>query len=768
MIIALSIGLWGFGSNWVSYVLLSKDLNANYTRTKPYHVVLTSNDFSRLDLSAFKSRPDIENAEFRDSSIQRIEVLPDQWLPLWLFGVDHFDNMDIAKIYREQGKSAPDPGTMLMERNGRHVSNLDLNALAQIRVKSGNKTVAISGITFDPAQAPATQDAFIYGYMDKQTYRRITGEPVNERLIIRLKHVASKQEVRVKAQELIKDFRHDGIVIKSMDIPKFREHPHQFQLNTLIALQAIIGFLAFIMGAVLVSQLMQAMLAQQTRQLGVLKTVGATRYQVLGIYLTTVLVLGAIATLIVTPVAVQSGYAFAGFVSGVLNFNILTTELPWTSYAVLLAAGLLLPVLFTFPTLWRGTNISVVKALNDWGANRQLPSSLTKIINRLPIPGNLALCFRNIFRNGKRLLTTVCMITLGVAIFSTGFNVKKSLIEFLDDTKTAMKYDIQVVLKNQISPQKAVAPFQSMQNLQRIETWSGGQGRLQSIVVSASNGLGVVALPRDTDLLTWDVIEGRWLEPGKTTELVLNQVAADALNSPTVGEDLIIGIDGKTITARLVGVVKEFGPGKIYIDKDQYDALVNPAHQINSLMFTTKDRSYPSVLAMKSEIEKRLKKTNFEVLFVMSQTERAEIIFNHLNIILVLFTLLSSLVLIVGALGMASATSINVLERTREIGIMRAIGASTKSIFAIFIREEIIINGIGIVCGICLSFPLSTYAAKYFGNLILGHQISLHFAFSAQGLIITLLTMLVFGWMASRFPARKALTVSTREALCYE
>jgi len=768
MIMALGIGLWGLGSNLVSYSILNKDLNANFTGTKPPHAILKSKDFASLELSSFRARPEIDVAEFRDLSYQRIEVFPNQWIPLWVFGVEDFDNMEVASIYLEQGRKVPEPGTMLIERNGRLVSNLKLNSVARVQVKGKTPAVPISGISFDPAQAPATQDAFISSYVDKKTFSDITGEPANQRLIIRFRQVQSRQDVQHLIQGIIDEFRRNGMTVNTVDVPRFDQHPHQFQLNTLIALQGSIGFLALVMGAVLISQLMQAILAQQVRQIGILKAVGATRSQIFGIYLTMVLILGVVATLIAIPIALASGFAFARFVSTVLNFNIITTTLPFSNYLLLVSIGLLLPVLFTLPIIRRGTSIPVTEALSDYGINQYTSRLSTKTFACLPVSNSLRLSFRNLLRKKKRLAVTMFMIALGVAIFSAGFNVRQSLVVFLNDTKESMKYDVQVVLKNSISLEKLTGPFQSLNNLSQIESWSGGQGRLQSGVISATNGVGVVALPFDTKLMKWDVIEGRWLQPKDEIEVVINQRAADLLDSPVVGEMLVIGLKEKQLSARLVGVIKEFNVGKIYIDKEQYNVLVNPEGLVNSLMFTAKDRSYASVVDMKMDTESRIEKAELDVLYVMSQTERAKIIYDHLDIILTVFAFLSLIVLVVSALGMASTTGINILERTREIGVMRAIGATPKTIYGIFVSEGMILNSIGISIGILAGLPLSAIAARFFGNLILGHDVSLSFAFSVEGLAITLLTILFFGWLASRIPARKAIAVSTHEALSYE
>jgi ABC-type antimicrobial peptide transport system permease subunit len=108
------------------------------------------------------------------------------------------------------------------------------------------------------------------------------------------------------------------------------------------------------------------------------------------------------------------------------------------------------------------------------------------------------------------------------------------------------------------------------------------------------------------------------------------------------------------------------------------------------------------------------------------------------------------------------------MERTREIGVMRAIGATPKIVYRLFEVEGALVSVAGIVLGLLVSLPLSLHAAKFFGKLILGGDVSLNFAFSYIGLAVTLMITLIFGWLASRIPARKAVSISNREALNYE
>ncbi|MBI5453865.1 MAG: FtsX-like permease family protein [Deltaproteobacteria bacterium] len=246
----------------------------------------------------------------------------------------------------------------------------------------------------------------------------------------------------------------------------------------------------------------------------------------------------------------------------------------------------------------------------------------------------------------------------------------------------------------------------------------------------------------------------------------MNQEAAVLYNHPAVGSYQTLSIRGKQLKAKLVGIVDELEKPKIYMDKDLYDGIANPNHYINSLMFVAKDKSFDKVMALKRDVERAIAPSDLQILYVMMQAERVKIIYDHLYIVLVTIVFFAMLVLVVSAMGMASATSINIMERTREIGVLRAIGATPKIIYNLFVIEGMIVSVASILLGLLLSWPLSVIAAKFFGNLML--DVALRPAFSYTGFVITLIATIVFGWLASRIPARMAIKVSTREALAYE
>ncbi len=764
---ALVIGLWGVGTILVSYFILSRDLQTNFLRTAPAHVILTSKDFNQLDLAAFKNRPDIEAAEFRDLSLLRIQVHPDEWIPVWLFAVHNFESTSLAHIFPESGMKSPPPGTILMERNGQLISDLKPGTSASIRSGAKKHSVPVSGIVFDPAQAPATQDHLIYAYADPKTYEAISGAGSGRRLIYRVKNARDKKEVVKVNEAVLRELKTSGIVVRSSVIPKLNEHPHQWQLDTLLFLIGSIGLLAFLMAAVLVSQLMSALMARQVRQIGILKAIGGSQWEILKIYLLMLLFLGTVSGFAAIPLALASGYGFAFFVAYVLNFEILTRTLPWEVYAALISASLLLPILFSLPSIWMGVRLPVREALA--GEGLAVPKKLSNPRGMTwPLPADFLMALRNTFRRKRRLAVTVLAMSLGVAIFLTGFNVRKSLWQFLSDLKNGMGHDVQVVLQEAIPRDEALAAFSSVPHVEKVELWNGGRGEVQSRVVATDDGVGLVALPVESKLLTLPVIAGRWLAPSETPEVVMNQQAAALFGNPKIGSVQNLGIGGKTLSAVFVGLVEEFEKPKIYLDQKHYDAHANPAHLVNSLMFVASDKRYENVLALKKEIEKKIEGSTLSVLYVMSQAERVKVIYDHLNIILSTILILAFTVLLVSALGMASATGINIMERTREIGVLRAIGATPGRIHNLFVNEGMVVVAASLALGLLLAWPLSVAASAFFGRLMLGDEASLRLNLSQLGFWITVFTTTIFGWLACRIPASQAIKVETWKALSYE
>jgi putative ABC transport system permease protein len=124
------------------------------------------------------------------------------------------------------------------------------------------------------------------------------------------------------------------------------------------------------------------------------------------------------------------------------------------------------------------------------------------------------------------------------------------------------------------------------------------------------------------------------------------------------------------------------------------------------------------------------------------------------------------LLAVVGGLGLMGTMSINVLERIREIGVMRAVGASDSAVMRIIISEGVFIGLLSWLFGIVMAWPIAHFLGLAIGTTMLREQLS--DTFSPLGVGLWLLIVLVISALASFMPAARAARLSVREVLSYE
>jgi putative ABC transport system permease protein len=136
------------------------------------------------------------------------------------------------------------------------------------------------------------------------------------------------------------------------------------------------------------------------------------------------------------------------------------------------------------------------------------------------------------------------------------------------------------------------------------------------------------------------------------------------------------------------------------------------------------------------------------------------------EIITYLLLAMAILTAVVGSIGLTGTTSINVVERGREIGVMRAIGATSPAVAGIFVLEGVVIGVLSWLLALPLSYPGALVFGRMIGQTILNAD--LYFRYSVAGALLWLAIVVVLSVLASLWPALRATRVSVREALAYE
>jgi putative ABC transport system permease protein len=119
----------------------------------------------------------------------------------------------------------------------------------------------------------------------------------------------------------------------------------------------------------------------------------------------------------------------------------------------------------------------------------------------------------------------------------------------------------------------------------------------------------------------------------------------------------------------------------------------------------------------------------------------------------------------VGSIALGGVLSLNMLDRRREIGVMRAIGASSEDVAGLCIGEGLILGWLSWLIAAPLSIPAGKFLAQSLGSVMGGELV---YQFTPAGLLTWLVIITLLSAAASWFPARGATRISVREALAYE
>jgi putative ABC transport system permease protein len=283
----------------------------------------------------------------------------------------------------------------------------------------------------------------------------------------------------------------------------------------------------------------------------------------------------------------------------------------------------------------------------------------------------------------------------------------------------------------------------------------------------------LLGVPLPTRLYGYQIRQGRWLKPGDTYALVINeQLAADA--GVGVGDrvTLDLGIKGES-DWQIVGLV--FDPVLATAGLVPRDTLLRETNQVGraqAVWIQTAREDAASELSAAKRLRAFYEALNYKlspgsVFGTLGDTATgiAEFIIGQFTFIILLLMVMAVVIGIVGSIALSGVLSLNVLERRREIGVMRAIGASSGSISGLFIGEGLILGWLSWLIAAPLSLPAGELML---GGLSKALNLGLVYHYTPRGAILWLVIISVLSVVASYFPARGATRISVRESLAYQ
>ncbi len=778
LILAISVGVFGIGSILGGYSVIKREMTANYLGTVPASATIEiEGGLTKGMVDSIKQFPGIKEAERHATVLARMKV-KDKWYPLLLFIVDDFKQKKTNKFSYLSGAVEPPNGTMLAERTAYLM--MQANEGDEIIVKTPNgkpHQIKLAGTVHDPGLAPAWQEQSGYGYITMETLHAL-GETQNfdQLRILVTDEYQTKDQITEKAKKVADKLKIAGYKVHEIQVPPPGKHPHQGQMTTVLYIFIVFSFLILILSSILVSTTMATLMVKQIRQIGVMKTIGATASQINKMYFTMTLVLWLLAIIVAVPLSRIAASGFYNQLARLLNLELRDTSIPYWVGLIQIACGIIIPLLAVAVPVLRATSISVRKAIDNKDVSQSQPTKQTWIVkfSQLSfISETFRLALRNVFRHRSRLIMTVGLLAAGGAMFMTAMNVSEAWDKNLKKIYLQRQYDLEIKLNNPIHGDTIIRKIKKLPGVKYAEGWNyspisvGNKNSFEITNTYPDKGHGsftMLALPLPTQLLVPTVVEGKWLANPEANEVVLNQ---SSRGSKKINDKIMLTIEGKLTTWKVVGFTEDVGsPAMAFVSLNAFSKLNNTVSMIRMLRVGYMERSRENAVLKNKEVETLLEKENISVNSTIPVWLLQNAIAAHMRVLVNSLLAMALLMAVVGALGLMSSMSMNMLERTREVGIMRAIGATPKKIKSLVVGEGLLIGFLSILIAISLSLILSTYMGRLIGNM--SFRIPLSLTVSMHALVIWIFIVGIGAYFATILPAKRANKINTREALAYE
>lgn len=764
VILAVAVGVAAFGLMITGRVVLEENLRDGYAATQPAHTTLSLSAFDDDLLKHVRELDFVLFAEARRVDKARVLSGPDTWLGFELQTLSDFDSILINKLTLEGDVRLPPAlNSVLLERSLKNI--MEVGDRIQIQLLNGDEhALTVSGFVNDLSHLPSEISLSGLGYISLDTADKLGFDNNYNQLLVVFANAITRNDVEVQTTKLINDLEDAGYQVLSASVPIPNQYALGGNMTSVLFILNALGVLTLILSAFLVTSVMSAIMSQQIPQIGILKSLGGRIHQTMSLYFQEVLVFGILALLLAIPMGLVGAYFLADGVATGMNFNVEHFSLPTITLLLQAFSALLAPLLASLFPIVSGSLITIREAISNY--KPETTSRLGSLNLFGEAPQLVKLSVRNTFRRKGRLVLTFVALLLAGAMFIAIIGIRQSMRGALKEMQGDLNYDVGIDFVQPYSLRKIESETLELDGVRAVETWSVDSGRLVFNDDHLSGSIILYGVPDGTQMAQPEVIHGKWLTSNVTRGIYVNADFLDLSPDLKVGSVITLDIAGREEQWTILG---SGGRGFVPVAYMFYDDLTGETGLdgfANRLVIQT-TRSDPAFQAdLQSDVLARLDGINFDVLGSQTTTQLKETNAAQMDILIVLLLAMVVLIALVGGLGLAITMSLNVIERTREIGILRSLGAQNGVVRRVVIVEGLVIGLISWAVSIPCSIPLAIWLGDSLGTSLLARP--LDYIFSVPAILMWFGLMIVISVIASIIPAQSAARLTIRDALVYE
>lgn len=721
-------------------------------RLSPNGVVLAD-----ADINAIRDLPNIAGVEARVLTNTTVWYGGGQSQAL-LVAVDDFSNQEVNAVQLLEG-DFPGPGQVLADPQNSRSGRLDAGIGDDLSF--GGSPVVVSGIGTTLEWSATVDDADPVFYLDLGRLQAAIEYPGISWIDLRVddNSPAALAAAGDTVREHLAGVDPEITYWEPLRSRAAGDWPEKDQVGNIVQLMYIIAALGLISALLMVYTTMNTVVREQTREIGIIKAVGGPRRAIVRSYLLTAALLGALGTALGVAAGIFLSNLLVGFTgrqfSGIEpGFGIP----PWV-LAMSIVVGLSATVGAALPAILRATRVPVRQALVDHGVADTFGSSTvdealrrTRFLSR---PARLGL--RNAARRKARTLTTALQIGFAVGTFLGFLAMGIAVIDLSDQTYDGEGGDIAVSLNADAGNTIASVP---------------GVAATTPVVYSnagvAGDSYALHGQTHDAAAFHPDLLDGRWFTPSEESQAQLVAVAGPALARIAgigVGDTIQVETSLTEVSVKVVGVDSlMINDGKTLFMPLSTTLQLTDKEVPQSYFVVTTQSDEAFVDATTISIQRALARDKIpatvEARYIDRQANQSQ---NRL--IIAILMILGLPVIAIGMIGLVNTMTMNIFERTREIGILRSIGARARHIRRMIRAEALAVSVLGWLAAIPLGYLIATILIKLLSN---SFDVTFAVRFPLWPLPLALVATLLIAAVVVLLPVRRAVRLRPGVALRYE
>jgi putative ABC transport system permease protein len=782
VILTIAIGVFAVSSLGRVWVILSRNLSSTFLAADPASATLTTTRTFEQDIvDRVERMPEVSVAQGRNGTSGRIWVGGNKWQSVQLFAFDDYDEISINRIRPEAGEWPPDDDTILLERSSLSLIPFDIGDTLTIEFSNGEREeLQLTGTVHDITQISSSFSLLAYWYITSDTLRELTDKEDFTTLdIIAAEDRFSQSHLEDVVEEVTDVLEANNYVVSQKEIPPPGKHDLDNIMQSVLLLLAILCGLALLLSAFLVVNIISALLIQQTQQIGTMKAVGGVSRQMMVMYIGLVVLFGLIALVVAVPCGIAFSRFNADFFARLINFEIVDYAVRPENILLELFAGIAIPVLAAFYPIIKAARLTVRESVGFSGGSQSAQfgvSGFEKLLSQIPgLPATILYPFRNIFRRKVRLALATLTLSVAGAILIAVVSVRASFLNTLDDIESYWQEDISV-------------SFYDMQQFDRLERFAMSipgveyveprltqyAFRVRDDDTESTRTIDLFGVEPGSPFIEPQIVEGRWLLPEDEAGVVVNIDLLDMEPDIAVGDVITLKIDGRETEWTVVGITTSqvIGGGDLlmspigYVNYPYLAQVVRAPGRTNRILIGTTRHTPRFYKTVVNDLEVLFAQRSIYPASALDHDEIRNALTGAFEILLSLLQIMAIIFGAVGGLGLMSMMSLNVLERIREVGIIRSIGGVRKQLAQIIVIEGVFVGLLSWVVSTILAYPLSTYLGNALGQTLLRTPLKMIFPFT--GPLLWLVLVIILSIVSSLLPGRSASRLSIRETLAYE